>query len=690
MADPGSDASPGPALCAHCALPVGPTPARASEPVFCCVGCRLAAAVAGGEGGAGLLEARLLLSSFLAMGVMTFSLVLYGEAVYAPDASADLVVVRDLGRTVLALFALPVLLLLGVPLLHGAWADLRRGVVRMDGLIVLATAAAYGLSLYHTFAGGGEVYYDTATMVLVLVTFGRRLEANARTRGRDAADDLAACLPATAHRLSDGMLEDIDPAALAAGDLVQVLPGEAVPADVTVTDGASEAAAAHITGEESPRSVGPGDALPAGAVNGHGALTARVDRRALDGSLGRIRDLLEAPLTTTQSIRTADSLAGWLVTLAIALALIGGFRSWQLDGVGEGLRTALSVLLVACPCALGLATPLAYRAIRAALARRGVLVRDVRALEAAVHVDHIVLDKTGTLTDTGAARVAVRAGAAEACARMESLVAHSGHPLARTLSTRAHAPAAVQLVPGAGVVGEIAGVACRAGSPGWLDRCGMDWEPDLAAQREDLAADGATLVAYAEDGRVTALCALSHELRPGAVEAVAALRERGLEVEVLSGDRAAALEPIAAALGVSARGELTPEAKHARITELQRDGHRVLIAGDGMNDAPALREADVGVAMACGTALARAQAEVEVVGGDLRSLPLLLDAAHALRSTVRRNLFWCVLYNGAALFMATTGRLHPLIAVAAMIVSSLAVSARSYRLLDWTGARAAA
>ncbi len=620
------------------------------------------------------------------MGVMTFSLVLYGEAIYATGEEAGMEAVRNLGRILLALFALPVLVLLGVPLARGAWADLRAGSVRMDGLIVIAVTAAYGLSLRNTFAGGGEIYFDTATMVLVLVTFGRRLEAHARTRGRDAADALAELLPERAHRIeAEGPDEDVLPSDLVPGDEIRVLPAERVPADALVRSGKSEAVAAHLTGESAPREVGPGDVIAAGSVNGSGVLIARVERRALEGELGRIRELLDAPLNTTRMMRTTDRLAGWLATLAIALAIIGGMRSAQIGGLGEGLRTAISVLVVACPCALGLATPLAYRAMRAALAQRGVLVRDAAAMEAAASVDHVLLDKTGTLTDLEHSHVEAEIGSESARARLRALVGHSGHPLARILRRGALVPSEVRVVAGAGVEGVIEGVHCRAGSPGWLDREGATWESDIAAARREFAERTTTLVGFEEGGRVRGLCALTQPLRPGAHDAVARLAENDRAVEILSGDRPAAAERTAVSLGVTARGGLRPEDKLTRVEELQREGACVLFAGDGANDAPALRAADVGIAMACGTALARSQAGIEVLGGDLAALPRVLDAARDLRSVVRRNLFGSVVYNGVALAFATTGQLHPLIAAAAMIISSLAVSARSYGLLTWKG-----
>ena len=670
------------AQCAHCELPVR---VRANgcpdEAVYCCTGCRIAAAVSGGRGEHGLVEARLLVAAFLAMGVMTVSLVLYGEAVYDASAAEGMDAIRGVGRAGLALFALPVLLLLVPPLLRGAVADLRRGRVHMDGLIVLAVLAAYGLSVAHTLTGTGEVYYDTATMVLVLVTFGRRLEAHARVRGRDAGEALLGLLPPGAHREKGTSTEDVDPSELVPGNVVRVLPGEAVPADVVVVDGTSDVSAAHLTGEEATRAVSTGDTLAAGSVNRTGALRARVVRAALDGSLGRIRELLETPLGRTEGMRSADRLAGVLAAVAVALAVAGGARSWWLGGTGEGIRTALSVLLVACPCALGLATPLAYRAIRAALAKRGVLVRSVTALEEAQVVDTVLLDKTGTLTDPRRTRVAAQVGGRVQAARLVALVAHSGHALGTALPRGGLMPGEVNVVPGSGVEGSFDGTSCRAGRPEWLD--GAEWAPDVAAERTRRAGDGTTLVAYESGGRVTALAALEHELRPSTKDGVATLTDRGLAVEVLSGDRAAAAGRLGEALGVDALGDLEPADKLARVEALRAAGRAVLMAGDGVNDAPALRAAHVGVAVGDATAPAREQADVELVSGDVGGVAAFLEAAGELRRAVRANLRSCVVYNTVALLVAASGHLHPLIAVVAMIVSSLAVSTRSYGLLDW-------
>lgn len=693
--------------CHHCGVTLAvKRPPAAGERFYCCLGCRLAAAAgAGDDGPRRFLEARLVFSAFLAMGVMAGNLVLYGEDIYAKGDEPGLVVIRRLAQIGTAVFAVPVIFLLGVPLLRGAWTDLRRGAVRMDGLIVLGTVAAFAISVYHTIVGAGPIYYETAVTVLVVVMFGRRLEAHARAEGRSAASALGDLLPKSAVVVRDGVETAVKPETVVAGDRVRIAPGAAFPADVRVTIGRGSYVASHVTGESAALPIGPDDVGPAGAVNGAVALEGIVERPWSAGPLGRIRALLDAPVPMTRVIRRVDRLAGRLAYLSIALAVIGGVRTGLSSGAGEGLRTALSVLLCACPCALGLATPLAYRAIRTALARRGVLVHDPIALENALKIRHAVVDKTGTLTEPTAAEVIVVDGlgvgaglgageptidrTARAAARMAALVSASGHPLGKALA--AHAQDAVrasvlsaELLAGRGVRGSFDDAAVAlAGDPAWLDAEGVGWPPALVAARERLSALGRTVVAYAEDGRVLAVAGIEHRLRDSARNVVQALRARGVSVEIASGDRPQTTAETARLLDVPYVARATPEAKALRVRELAAEGGSVLAVGDGVNDAPFLRAADVGVAVASGTAAARAEAQVELVGDDLRGLVVLLDGARALQKNVRGNLFWTLLYNGIALGAAVVGRLHPLLAVAAMTVSSLVVAFRAHRLLGF-------
>jgi Cu+-exporting ATPase len=642
---------------------------------------------AGGGGPVRFLEARLLLSAFLSVGLMEFSMALYGGAVYGAEQDEGLRLVEAAGRLILPLLAVPVLALLGWPMLCGALRDLRGGVVRLDGLVALGTFAAFALSFWNTFVGGGEVYYETAAMVLVLVAFGRRLEARSRQHARSAAEAVAALLPEVARRRNpDGTIEEVSPRTLAKGDVVLIAPGARVPADVCVLDGMSDVVSEHLTGEEAARAVHAGDAVDAGAINGKGQLTATVTAATAEGSLARVLRLLEAPLPSTRLLRLTDRLSSWLALVAVVLAAVAAARGYSVGGRDEALRAALAVLLVACPCALGLAIPLAFHALRTRLVGKGVLVEEAVALEVLPVIDTVVFDKTGTLSDPARMRVAAWGGVFAASRRLSALVRASGHSLGRAFEVDLPCNS-LEAIPGCGVRGEVEGVPVIAGHRAWvlaslpaLPRSSA--EQALLAAATNAEAEGGSVIVSAEGGRIAAFAAVVQELRPSASSAIAALRARGVRVLILSGDRKANVEALGRLLGVAAEGELRPEEKLARVAALRAAGARVLVVGDGVNDAPMLRHADVGVAMECGSATARNEAQVSMLHGDLMGVALLFAAAQKLRSTVRGNLFWTLFYNGAAMVLAVLGLVHPLIAAAAMVFSSLAVSWRSTRLLQ--------
>ncbi len=674
-------------VCAHCGLPTRPARGDAVR-AFCCLGCRLASAATGGRVGAkaAFLEARLLLSAFLSMGVMEFTLVLYGED-FAASPDPATVALRRLGQIALAVFTVPVLLLLGVPLLKGAWHDLRAGRIRMDGLIVLGTFSAFGLSLHHTILGEGPVYYETATTVLTLVMLGRRLEATVRAEGRHAADHLADALPRAAHRVTlDGTVEDVAPDTLRLGDRIVVRPGEAFPADVTIRAGAGSVACDRITGEEVPREIVPGDLVLAGSANGVSIFEAVVVRPWAEGWLGAVRALLDAPLPPTRIIRRVDRIAGHLAWISIALAGYAAYLGATEGGVGDACRRSLSVLLVACPCALGLATPLAYRAIRAALARKGLLVAEVVALEIAPDIDLAILDKTGTLTDPAGTLDSV--GSSASVGRLVALVEASNHALARAVRPLrqgvtvpvASSPTEVVVTPGAGVSGRFGELIAESGSFAWIT-ARHHLSPEIAAWCDRAAASGSTLVTHAEAGTVVAAVSVRPTLRSTARDAVDRLRRYSVDCEIASGDRPEATAALAKELGIPAAGALLPQDKQERLARARREGRVTLMVGDGINDAPALHAADVSIAMGSGTALARAEAQVEIAGDDLTAIPLLIEAGKTLRRVVRGNLAWTFAYNAAALALAVTGNLHPIAAALAMVLSSLVVGVRSARLL---------
>jgi Cu+-exporting ATPase len=628
---------------------------------------------------------RVLLCAFLALGTMVFSLALIGvDPHVAPagtDASAALQGLYRLGAMALSF---PILLLLGLPLAD-AVARARRWR-SADALILLAVGSAWALSAWNTFtdSGAGRVYFDTASVVLVLVSLGRWLDARARTRAAEGLRAAAEGALRPVRRVEGAVEADAPLAEIALGDLVRVRAGEAVPVDGVVEDGRAFVDSAHLTGEEEPRAAAPGDRVLAGARALDGTLVVRAEAvgadRVAEVIAGRLADARadRAPL-----VRLADRVAGALIPVVVLLALGVGARHALAAGPAAGLLRGLTVLLIACPCALGLAIPLAYQTALGAAWRRGVLLRDGATLERLARVRRVLFDKTGTLTDGTPRLVEVR-GARSGLERDEvlglalALERASDHPLARALrlagdEARAPRAEAIRVLPGVGVEGVVGGRRVR------LSRAEPGGEADAAGPRALLAIDG---VPAAE-------LIFAAEPRRGAREAVAALRVRGLAPAVLTGDAPGPARALADELALPVAAELLPQDKLAHVQAA--GGRGVLYVGDGINDAAALAGADVGCVLSDATDLARDEAQVHLLRGDLAELPRLLDLARRAVRVARGNLIWAFAYNAVGVALAATGRLTPVFAASAMVVSSVVVVLRSTRLdaADASGARTA-
>lgn len=668
-------------LCDHCHLPL-PVRPRAQridgrDQRFCCYGCALAFQAGHGhreEPETAWLLIRLGIGGFLAMNIMLFSLLLY-------SGGAD-GALRQGVHVLLALLATPVMLFLGGPFARGAWADLRRRRVSGDTLITLGAGSAYGLSLHAVATGGAHVWFDTATMVLVLFTVGRYLEAAGRAR---TACDLAPMLAAErgrAHRLVDGSEVEAAAMDLAVGDRVVVYPGERVPVDGVVEAGTSACDESVVTGQAEPRAKRPGATVHAGGRNGEGTLHVRATVAGTESRWMRVGRLVREGLARKGRLaQRLDRVAAVFVPLVLVLAA-GTFAYWSGRGpVEEAVMAALSVLVVACPCALGLAAPLATALGTGAAARRGAVVRGGAVLERLAAVRGVALDKTGTVTG-GRPRlntVLSRGEEGEVWARAVPLAAASRHPLARAI---AGAGAGLRLpevedlrtYPGEGTVGSIDGRPAALGSARLMQRLG--WRvPD------GLAVPGAETPVYCGwDGAVHGVFGLVDPPLPEAVAAVAALHRRGLKTLLLSGDGPAPTEQAARRLGVGAwRGGLMPEEK-VRLLEAWQDvyGPAVMV-GDGLNDGPVLARAAVGVAVGGAVDLARESADLVLPDGGWPRLPELFALARRVRRVIYGNLAWALGYNLVALALAAAGLLVPVAAAALMAGSSLLVVLHSRR-----------
>jgi Cu+-exporting ATPase len=542
-------------------------------------------------------------------------------------------------------------------------------------------------------------------VVITLVLLGKWLEARAKRQATSAIRALQQLRPEVAHLIGQRGETDVPLAEVMVGDRLAVRPGERVPADARVVEGQSEVDESMLTGEPLPVAKGPGDALTGGAVNGDGRMVVEVRAVGAESVLARIIRLVEDAQAAKAPIqRLVDQVAAVFVpvVLLIALATLAG---WLLAGAGieVAMIHAVAVLVIACPCALGLATPVAVMAGTGVAARRGILIKDARALEVAHRVGTVAFDKTGTLTLgrpvlTALVPVGDPGDEAGLLATAASLQGGSEHPLARAVVAAAlqrglQVPrlGTMQAMPGRGVRGDVNGEQWAIASLRWCAELGA--VPD-AAQVERLHAQGATVSALLRfdatgAARVQALLAFTDEPKPEAAQAVRTLRARGLRVVMISGDNVRAAQAMAARLGIAAadvRADVLPADKAAQVSALREEGHVVAMVGDGANDAPALAAADVGIAMAPsggGTDVAMEAAGITLMRGDLALVAEALELSARTVAKIRQNLFWAFAYNVAGIPLAAFGLLSPVVAGGAMALSSVSVMANALLLRRW-------
>jgi len=604
--------------------------------------------------------------------------------------------------------ATPVQFWVGADFHRAFLRDLRHRSASMSTLVSLGTSAAYLFSLAvtlwpHVFhAAGGMTYYETAAVVITLVALGRWLEARARGRTSEAIRRLVSLAPRTARVLRDGAEVDVPTGDVLVGDLIRIRPGERVPVDGAVVDGASTVDESMLTGESLPVDKTAGATAFGGTVNRTGSFVFRATRVGSETTLARIVSLVEEAQGSRAPIqRLADRVAAIFVPVVLAIAA-ATFVGWWLLGpapsVLYALTNAVAVLVIACPCAMGLATPTAIMVATGRGAEVGVLVRSAAALETLHRVDTMVFDKTGTLT-VGRPSVVDAvpvAGAAESEVLALAAAAEQGseHPIGEAIVARAKElglalpPVAEFItVPGQGVDAMAADGRVLLGNRALMDARGVEVDA-LAPRAAALAADGKTVVYLAFAGRALGLLAVADALKPDAARTVRALRELGLSVAMLTGDHRATAAAIARAAGIDR--VLAEVGKAAEVKALQAEGRRVAMVGDGINDAPALAQADVGIAMGSGTDVAIEAADVTLLRGDLAGVVAAVELSRRTIHVVRQNLVWAFGYN-VVLIPVAAGLLYPLwgvllspiLAGAAMAFSSVSVVTNSLRLKRW-------
>ena len=619
--------------------------------------------------------------------------------------------------------ATPVQLYVGQDYYVGGWKSLRNGSANMDVLVAMGSSVAYVYSIVvavaltlGTGALGAHVYFETSALIITLIKLGKLLEVRAKGETSAAIKELMGLRPDTARVVEGGVETDVPIERVVVDDEILVRPGERVPVDGVIVQGRSAVDESMLTGESMPVEKGPGDEVVGATINKEGALRFRATRVGADTALARIVRLVQEAQGSKAPIqRLADRVAAVFVPTVIVLAL-ATFAIWLLV-VGAGFTPALirlvAVLVIACPCALGLATPTAIMVGTGKGAKAGILFRSSEALERAHKLGVVVLDKTGTVTRgepavrevVGRLPVAVSAsgrddGAERSLLRLAaSAERHSEHPLAAAVVREAEArgialasPDGFTAVPGRGVVASVEGREVVIGTRRLLEERDIDTRA-LAEDARRMETEARTPLWVAVDGEAAGLFAVADAVREGSREAVAELRRQGLRVVMLTGDNRSTAEAIAREVGIAeVRAEVLPDQKADVVRELGRDGSLVAMVGDGINDAPALVQADVGIAIGTGADVAMEAADITLIRGDLRSVPQALALSRATMRTIKQNLFWAFFYNAVLIPVAAGAlypvaslpmvlrQLHPILAALAMAFSSVSVVGNSLRL----------
>ena len=601
--------------------------------------------------------------------------------------------------------ATPVQFWLGARFYVAGWKAVRAGAGNMDLLVALGTSAGFGLSLFELLrqgaAGMPHLYFEASAVVITLVLLGKWLEARAKHQTTEAIRALNALRPETARLRRDGVEQDVPIAQVRSGDVVVVRPGERVPVDGVVQDGASQVDESLITGESLPVARAPGDHVTGGSVNGEGLLVVSTTAVGAESTLSRIVRMVESAQAKKAPIqRLVDKVSAVFVPVVIGIALVTLLAWGLLGGQWEqGILNAVAVLVIACPCALGLATPTAIMAGTGVAARHGILIKDAEALEVAHGITVVAFDKTGTLTEgkpTLVAAVPATGGRAALLAAASAIQSGSEHPLARAVLEAAAAESsatipATQLraVAGKGMAALVSGRELRLGSTRFMNELGVDFAA-LSVQAKQHESEGRTvswLADVTDQPTLMGLFAFGDTVKADAIEAVARLHALKVRTVLVTGDNRGSANAVARALGIDqVEAEVLPQDKADIVARLKQGGTVVAMVGDGINDAPALASADVGIAMSTGTDVAMHAAGITLMRGKPSLVADAIDISRRTYAKIRQNLFWAFVYNLVGVPLAAFGLLSPVIAGAAMAFSSVSVVSNALLLRRWKGA----
>ncbi len=628
-------------------------------------------------------------------GVMVLHDMIVGGGIYVRElmgwATPETAWLVHFFQIMMLVSSLPVLILLGLPILRAGFASLLRGQPNIHTLIMIGTFSAFGLSVRNLILGHGGLYFDTATMLIFLVSIGRWLEMQAHKSSNKAVSRLLEQIPDQATVVTNNQDSVVNVAELKPGMRVRVRPGERFPVDGLIAIGEGDVDESLLTGEPNPVTHHEGDKVQAGTVNLDGSFEVIATAIGTSTTAGQIGRLLHEALWARSPLeRMVDKLSAWMTPLALALATIAFLIWYSIDGLETGMLVALSVLLIACPCALGLATPLTLWLSLERAAESGVILRSTGALERLAKVERIFFDKTGTLSQLPmkvqkvvSDRLTVDSG--QFLQILASIESESEHPLANAIVEYAKTqniefikPTSFKVLPALGIVGQLPVTNYQSpihiGSARLMSAGGLSMSTDISQQAEAWKEAGCIVVYAGWDGQVMGILALGETIRAEAKEMVSELQSRGLELGVLTGDEASAGERWQKALGIPVSAGLSPDEKMKRLKE------NSAMVGDGINDGPALAAATIGLAMNHGTDVARSAADIVLVRDDLRVISWLVVLSRESMKRVKQNLGWAVIYNLLGVGLAMAGLLQPVFSAFAMVASSIFVTTNAMKM----------
>jgi len=589
--------------------------------------------------------------------------------------------------------ATPIQFAIGFRFYRNAFYALRSGSANMDVLIAMGTSAAYFFSLYNVINRNDELYFEAAAVIITLILLGKYLEAVAKGKTSEAIKKLMGLQPKMARVIRNDIEEDISVENVEVGDIIIVRPGERIPVDGKLLQGNSAVDESMLTGESLPVEKHPGDMVFGGTINKVGTFKFAATKVGKDMVLSQIVKMVEDAQGSKAPIqKIADQVSGVFVPVVIGIALATfGIWYWGLDNLTQGIISAVSVLVIACPCSLGLATPTAIMVGTGKGAENGILIKSGEHLELAYKLDAVVLDKTGTITK-GQPEVtdiiSLRETENQEVLRMAAMAEkRSEHPLGAAIYARAIAmsgtipdPDDFETVPGQGVKAKIEDKTVYLGTRRMMQENNIDLG-SIETTLQDLEDDGKTAMLMAVDNKIEAIIAVADTLKESSAEAIAQLQKMGIEVFMITGDNSRTARAIARQVGIkNVLAEVLPENKAEEIKKLKALGKKVAMVGDGINDAPALATADIGMAMGTGTDVAMESADITLMRGDLQAVPAAIRLSRKTMVKIKQNLFWAFIYNVIGIPFAALGMLNPIIAGAAMALSSVSVVTNSLSL----------